>query len=73
MAFIVEYRYEKCLLNNFMAHDAASGGVADKLSLSLDYPKLLLNDLELREGKDIIREVSVRVNQNVFRTMILKN
>jgi putative restriction endonuclease len=73
MAFIVEYRYEKGLWDNFIAHDAASGGVEEKLSLSLDYPKLLLNGLDLREGKDIIREVSVRVNQNIFRTMILKN
>jgi putative restriction endonuclease len=64
--FLVEFKFEQRLLNNLNIDNHAVTEV------DLDYPSYLLNGLEKYEGKEVVREVTTRTNQNVFRTIILK-
>jgi putative restriction endonuclease len=64
--FLVEFRFEQSLLSNIDLDNQAVTGV------NLDYPNYLLDGLEKYEGKEVVREVITRTNQNVFRKIILK-
>jgi putative restriction endonuclease len=66
MKFLVEFKFEKRLLNNL---NADNNTVKD---VDLSYPDCLLVGIEKQEGREVIREVKTRTNQNVFRKMILK-
>ena len=70
-SFLVENGYEQQLINIFNAHEGASEDLTKKLDIMLDYPKYLLEGLDEKQGTDIIRNVRVRSNQNVFRKMVL--
>jgi putative restriction endonuclease len=64
--FLVEFRFEQRLLSNI---DLDSQTVTE---VNLDYPNYLLDGLKKYEGKEVVREVTTRANQNVFRKIILK-
>ena len=66
MKFLVEFKFEQNLLDNLKKEDN------DLDPIDLTYPNYLLDGIEQREGREVIREVKVRVNQNVFRKLILK-
>ena len=70
--FLIEYVYEQELLTAFNEHKGAESEVVEKLDRKIIYPKFLLDGLDKKEGKEVIRSVRVRVNQGVFRLMILK-
>jgi putative restriction endonuclease len=66
MKFLVEFKFEQSLLNNLNGKEK----VVD--SVNFIYPSCLLEGLEHHEGQEVVREVKVRTNQNVFRKVILK-
>ena len=70
--FLIGYVYEQELLTVFDEHKGDEADVVEKLNRDIIYPKFLLDGLDKKEGKDVIRSVRVRVNQGVFRLMILK-
>jgi putative restriction endonuclease len=66
MKFLVEFKFEQQLLNN-LNEEENQVHTAD-----LNYPNFLLDGIDQREGCEVVREVNVRTNQNVFRKAILK-
>ena len=64
MTFLVEFKYEKRLLDNVNEEGT-------QVPITLKYPSCLLDGFEYAEGRDVVREVNVRTNQNVFRKVIL--
>lgn len=70
--FIVENLHEQQLLNVFEEYKGAEKLLPEKLDIKIGYPSFLLEGLDSRIGEDIVRNVRVRTNQNVFRKMILK-
>jgi putative restriction endonuclease len=71
-AFLVEHIYEQELLTIFNEHKGAESEVVEKLNREIRYPKSLLEGLDEKHGKEAVRSVRVRSNQNLFRLMILK-
>lgn len=72
LVFLVEFQNTESLLNIFDTHTGSEDDVVAKLDQPFDYPDVLINGLTLAEGRDVVRETKVRVNQNVFRRIILK-
>ncbi len=70
--FFIQYRQEQNILDTFDQHTGDESELASKLDQSLDYPEYLLEDLSGLEGKEKVREVSVRTNQSAFRKIILR-
>lgn len=66
MKFLVEFQFEQHLLNNLNEEENQVS------TANLNYPNCLLDGIEKREGREVVREVNVRTNQNVFRKIILK-
>ena len=48
-------------------------GTAVKLDISFNIPDFIIDDMSGLQGEDAVRVVKVRVNQNIFRKMIMKN
>lgn len=65
MRFLVEFKYEQSLLNSL-------NSLSPNTELDLNYPNYLLTDIEKVKGREVIREVKIRTNQNVFRKVILQ-
>jgi len=70
--FLVEYGHEQALLDVFDHFQGDEEDLPAKLDRDLVYPDYLIEDLDSMEGRDVLRAVPVRVNQNVFRRIILK-
>ncbi|MFT6908397.1 MAG: putative restriction endonuclease [Oleiphilaceae bacterium] len=66
MKFLVEFKFEQHLLNNLNEEEN------QVRTTDLNYPNCLLDGIEQYEGLEVVREVNVRTNQNVFRKVILK-
>ena len=69
--FLVEYRNSEVLLETFASHKGSEDELAAKLEQPVEVPKALLEGKTKAQGKEVIREVKTRVNQRVFRDMIL--
>lgn len=65
MKFLVEFKFEQRLLNNINEE-----GI--QIPIALNYPSCLLDGIGRAEGRDVVREVKVRTNQNAFRKVILR-
>ncbi|NOY00100.1 MAG: hypothetical protein GXP30_10260 [Verrucomicrobia bacterium] len=72
VAFLIELQYSSNLLEAFDSHQGSEEAVVEKLDQQLIYPESLLEDLTPAEGKEVVREVKTRVNQKVFRDIILQ-
>lgn len=70
--FIVENSYELQLFNVFELHSSNEDLLPQKLNIDINYPNFLIEGLNKIQGKDVVRSVRVRSNQNVFRKMVLK-
>lgn len=70
--FLVGYNYENAVLNAFAEYQGDEAGLVEKLEMDLDYPSYLIDEHDGKVGNEVVRLVSVRSNQNVFRKMILK-
>lgn len=71
--FLVEYLYEQKLLNTFHQHTGDAKALAGKLDQELSIPDFVQQNHPDLVGKEAVRSVTVRTNQNVFRSMILEN
>lgn len=71
--FLVEYLYEQKLLKTFHQHTGDASTLAGKLDQELSIPDFMQQNHRDLVGKDAVRTVKVRTNQNVFRSMILEN
>lgn len=69
--FHVEYAYQQELLKAFDEYKGDESGIVEKLDREMKYPKFLLEGLDKKQGKDVLRLVKTRVNQDVFRKIIL--
>ncbi len=70
--FLIAYDYEQELLTVFNEYKGDESAVVEKLDRKITYPKFLLECLDKKQGKEVVRNVRVRVNQDVFRKMMLK-
>ena len=70
--FLVEHVFEQDLFETFNQHTGEEDEVVEKLDRKIRYPKFLLEGLGEKEGKEVVRSVGMRVNQRVFRLMMLK-
>ena len=70
--FLVEYVYGQGLIDTFNQHAGNEDELVKKLNQKLTYPKFLLEDLDMKQGKEVVRLVRKRVNQEVFRQMMQK-
>ena len=69
--FLVSHNYEAELFDIFLRHEEFEAGLADKMNLDFNYPDYLLSGLDKKEGKEVVRSIKTRSNQNVFRKIIL--
>jgi len=69
--FLLENNYEQQLLNIFDSFSGEEESLPKELEQDFSYPEFMLDCATKAEGKEVIREVKVRSNQNVFRKMIL--
>ena len=70
--FLVEYNYEQEVLAVFDEYKGGESEIIEKLDIDINYPEFLIEGLDKQQGREVVRSVSVRSNQNVFRKMILK-
>jgi len=70
--FLVEYNHSSALLEVFESCEGSEDEIVAKLDQPIHYPESMLVDLSEAEGRDAVRQVKTRVNQKVFRDIILK-
>lgn len=66
MKFLVELKFEQQLHAKLKTPNYAA------TETDLNYPSCLLLGIDKQEGREVIREVKTRTNQNVFRKVILR-
>lgn len=67
---VIQSAHEADLLSRFESHAGDEAALSDLLNHEAKIPKLLADELQ---GKDAVRAVKQRINQQVFRKIILKN
>ena len=72
-AFLFEKQLENNMVKKFNSHKDEERQVLKNINIILEYPEYLMEGIEAKRGEDIIRAVRTRVNQNVFRKIILLN
>lgn len=70
--FLVEYFHEQKLIKDFHQHDGNAEELASKLDREVSIPDYVQKNCPSLQGKEAIRSVTVRSNQNVFRNIILE-
>jgi len=71
--FIIEHQHTKAQLETFESHTGDESELAPKLERKLNYPKWLLEGLEPKEGRDVVRAVKTRLDQRAFSNIVFKN
>lgn len=69
--FLVEANQENDLFDVFKQHKGAGGDLSALLDTSPRNVDVLLEGLKNTDGEDVIRNVKTRLNQNVFRRMLV--
>lgn len=69
--FIAEINQENNLFDVFKRHEGSGADLSGLLDTEPKDIEALLNCLKGAEGKDVIRSVKTRLNQNVFRRMLM--
>lgn len=70
--FLLEHLHEQKILSTFDEFTGEESQLSEKLDQDLEYPDDLLAEAMEREGKDVMRTIRARVNQDAFRSIILK-
>jgi len=70
--FLVEYNYEHNVLTAFDEYTGDESEFTNQLDIDVNIPGFLIEGLDEMQGREVVRSVTVRSNQNVFRKMILK-
>lgn len=71
--FLIQYAYESVLLERYTSFEGHAEDLPAKLERKLTIPKNLLENWQGQEGKETLRTIKARFNQNVFRQMTLQN
>ncbi len=69
--FLVEYSFEQRVLSQFNDYQGDESELVKNLKTNIRYPKYLTEGLDKKQGQEVLRSVKVRINQNLFRKMIL--
>jgi len=69
--FLTEHRHSEGVVEDFLAYDGPEEGASKKLERDFSFPKELLEELKLKEGRDVERKTKARANQAAFRKIIL--
>nr|MDT0251204.1 HNH endonuclease [Endozoicomonas sp.] len=70
--FLVEYLHEQQLLRDFYQHTGSAVELASKLDRVITIPECVQKNYPNLEGREAVRFVTVRSNQNVFRSIVLE-
>jgi putative restriction endonuclease len=70
--FLVEYRHAQELLAVFEDHQGNEDELPGKFDQNLNYPDYLLEGLGMQEGRDVVRAVRTRANQQIFRSVVFQ-
>lgn len=70
-AFIIEKGFEQHLFHVFDSYEGGESELPNSSAIELNFPEHFIDSLEGKEGEDVIRSMKSRVNQNVFRDVIL--
>jgi putative restriction endonuclease len=68
--FLLENAHREKLISTYKHHTGSSEDLAQTLNKEISYPKPFLKGLD-QEGREALRNRATRVNQSVFRAMIL--
>jgi len=71
--FLIEHQHTKAQLEIFESYRGAESELPLKLERKLNYPKWLIEGLDPKEGRDVIRAVKTRLNQKTFSQIVFKN
>lgn len=71
--FLIQHAYESDLLERYDTFEGDAEELATRLERKLTVPKHLLENWQGQEGKETIRTIKARFNQNVFRQYTLDN
>ena len=69
--FLVEYRYEQDMLAVFEGHRGDADELPGKFDQNLNYADLL-EGLGTADGRDVVRSVRTRANQQAFRAIVFR-
>jgi putative restriction endonuclease len=69
--FLAESNQENNLFDTFSAHKGDGAELSGLLNTEPNNVDVLLDGLKQAEGEDVIRSVKTRLNQNVFRRMLM--
>jgi len=70
-SFLAEVNQENYLFDVFRGHEGSGTDLFVLLDTEPQDIEVLLNGLKGRDGEDVIRRVKARLNQNVFRRMLM--
>jgi len=70
-AFLVEQNYENDIFHHFESYAGDESELHKSINLPLNLPDYLLEEFRGKQGKDVVRVVQTRVNQNIFRRIVL--
>ena len=70
-SFLAEVNQENNLFDLFKSHEGSGAELSALLETESQDIEVLLNGLKGTEGEDVIRSVKARLNQNVFRRMLM--
>jgi putative restriction endonuclease len=75
MQFLVQFRYEEKLWKIYNTECSVAKEIAKNLSSADvgEYINLFDLDVDMPQGKDVLREVKTRLNQHFFRSMIIQD
>jgi putative restriction endonuclease len=68
--FLLESAHREKLISAYKHHTGSAEDLAQTLNKEISYPKAFLKGLD-QEGREALRNRATRVNQSVFRAMIL--
>ena len=68
--FLLESAHREKLISAYKHHTGSAEELARNLNKEISYPKAFLKGLD-QEGREALRNRSTRINQSVFRAMIL--
>ncbi|MBK1877965.1 HNH endonuclease [Pelagicoccus mobilis] len=71
--FLIQHAYENDLLERYANFVGEAQALPKHLDRKLTVPKNLLDEWQGQEGKETLRTIKARFNQNVFRKITLEN
>lgn len=71
--FLIQHAYESALMERYASFEGNAEDLPTNLERTLSIPKNLLENWQGQEGKETLRTIKARFNQNVFRQMTLQN